>query len=182
MHGRYGLAALGMLLLGGCAEPAKPVAVPAPASPAVEAPASSAGGACRLLDFAVINEATGNQFNVAAATRRGHTHTCVVRTTDTPTPDLVLAVSDVEFDLVTFKSDLVPKSSHPVSGLGKAAYQVTTAAKGKQGATAEVGWLTKDGVVSSLRYTLPAGEDPATVEALVPKLVELAKKIKSSDI
>ncbi|MBO4208557.1 hypothetical protein GSF22_21460 [Micromonospora echinofusca] len=176
MRGRLCLAGFG-LLLGGCAQPDEQIAVPAPVPVLVDAPAGSAGGACRLLDFALVEEATGVRFDVAAASEQGDTHSCVIRAEQQAVPDLTLSVSETSIDLAAFKADLMPKGARAVPGLGRAAYRLTVAPASKQGPVAEVAWLAEDGRLASLRYTLPVGQVRADAEGFTPKLVTLAKQV-----
>lgn len=79
MRGQIVVAGLAVMAVSGCAAEREPVAVPPPAPIAADVAAASSGGACRLLDFAVIEEHLKVRFDVAAASQRGDTHTCVVR-------------------------------------------------------------------------------------------------------
>jgi hypothetical protein len=167
------------LLLTGCGPEAAgdgPVTLD-PAPVVVDVPAASSGGACRWLDFTVIEQTTGSHFDVAAASRRGGTQTCVVRAEDAPRPDLVLSVTVTSVDAAGFATDAVPKGGRRMTGLGKAAYQVSVAAGTDRGPAVEVGWLAGDGRVLSLRYTFAAGADPAGASDLGAKLVALARRV-----
>jgi hypothetical protein len=177
--GSIGLIVL--LALAGCTQAAAetPQAVsPVPTS----YPASAAGDACQLLDYDVIQKAIGVRFDVAAASRQGGTHTCVVQASDANHPDLVLTVSTATADAALFRSTLVPKTAKAVKGLGVAAYQVTIGASQGQGPGVEVGWLSGDNRLITLRFTFAAGADQAAVAALPGKLVELAKKVDLTSV
>jgi hypothetical protein len=167
------LAAAG---LAGCAEAA--AEPPAPAAPvATEWPASVAGGACQLLDYATIETAIKVRFDVAAASQDGKTSTCVVQHSEASRPDLTLAVTATTADPAVFRSTVVPEKAKSVSGLGKAAYQVAVAATKTQGPAVEVGWLSGDKRLLTLRFTFPPGAAAAASTGLTPQLVDLAKRI-----
>jgi hypothetical protein len=165
--------------LSGCAEAAADPPAPAPLAPAAatEWPASVAGGACQLLDYATIEAAIKVRFDVAAASQQGKTYTCVVQHSDAARPDLTLAVTASTADPATFRSTMVPAKAQPVTGLGKAAYRAGIAGSTAQGAAVEVGWLSADKRLLTLRFTFPPGAAAAAVDGLAPQLVELAKKI-----
>ncbi|MGC4895864.1 hypothetical protein [Micromonospora sp. DT31] len=177
MRARTWLAVPAVLLAAGCADDASPVAVPAASRPAVVAAAASSGGACRLLDFAVIAEHTGGAFDVAAATDRGDTHTCVVRARGAALPELTLAVTDTSIDATTFAADVRPRGAAKVTKLGKTAYRRTLPKAAGTGPVAEVGWLAAGDQLVSLRWTSPRGTAPAEVEKTGGKLVALAKVV-----
>lgn len=180
MHGRIFLAGVAMLLLAGCAEKAEPV--PQVAPPLVEVPAASAGGACRLLDFAVIEERTGVRFDIAAASEHDDSHTCVVRSQRASFPELTLTVTETSVDVPTFTADLVPDGARKVSGLGRSAYRRTMAPARKHGPAAEVGWLSTEGRLATLRYTYQPKADRASAEKLTTKLVGLAKEVDTKAV
>lgn len=177
MHGRIWLAGVAVVLTAGCATEAGPVAVPAAEPVTVEVAAASSGGACRLLDFAVIAKHTGGRFDVAAASERGDTHTCVVRAERAILPELTLTVTETSIDKTTFTMDVLPDGAEKVSKLGKIAYLRTLPKTAKVGPSAEVGWLATEGRLATLRWTCPRGTDKATAEAVAGKLVNLAKAI-----
>ena len=89
------LAGVAFALAGsaaGCAtepEPAQAEAKMRPAPVRTTWPASVAGGACQLLDYAAIEKALGVRFDVAAARHQGKTETCVVQAETQSLPDLV---------------------------------------------------------------------------------------------
>jgi hypothetical protein len=70
-----------------------------------------------------------------------------------------------------------PVGSVPVPRLGQAAYRVVVPAKGDAGPQVEVGWLSANGRLMSLRFTFvpTAAQDDAN--GLVGRLVELAKTL-----
>lgn len=177
---RVWMMAAGALALAGCSEVA--ATPPPPAPPAIEVPASAAGGACRLLDYPMIEEATGMRFDVSAATTQRKTYTCVVQTQEASRPDLALSVTATSADASIFADEVVPDGAKQVKGLGKAAYRRTLASGKGHGAGVEVGWLSGDGRLMYLRYTFASGQDKAAAEEFAPKLVTLAKKIDTSSL
>lgn len=183
MHGRIWLAGVGVLLTTGCgASEPDPVRLPAGEPVTVEVGAASSGGACRLLDFAVIEEHTEIRFDVAAASERGDTRTCVVRATDASWPELTLTVTDTSIDVPTFTADVLPGGATKVSKLGQAAYRRTGAKTAKHGPTAEVGWLAAEDRLAMLRWTCPPDGDRATAGAVAARLVDLARKLDTRSL
>lgn len=161
-----------LLAASGCtraaAEPPRSVA-----PVATQWPASVAGGACQLLDYDGIADALGVRFDVAAASRQGDTYTCVVQRGEANRPDLTLAVTETTADAAIFRSTMVPKGAQAVSGLGKAAYRARVSGPG-----VEVGWLSGDGRLITLRYAAVRGGQPIAVDGLVA----LAKKVDKSSV
>ncbi|MGB2572070.1 hypothetical protein ACPFP2_27030 [Micromonospora citrea] len=176
MRVRIWLGAAATLLTAGCAGDPAPVAVPPVEPVTVEVAAASSGGACTLLDFGVIEEHTGVRFDVAAASDRKDTRTCVVRAEGATLPELTLTVTDTSIDVATFTADVQPEGAAKVSKLGRAAYRRTVAKTAKQGPAAEVGWLV-EGRLATLRWTCERGAAKADAEELTGKLVDLARKI-----
>ncbi|MEV4200632.1 hypothetical protein [Micromonospora globbae] len=179
VRARTWLAASAVLLTAGCASEREPVALPPPAPIALDVPAASSGGACRLLDFAVIEQHVNVRFDVAAASERGDTHTCVVRAGQATLPELTLTVTETSMDKATFAADVVPDSAGKVTGLGQQAYRRTTGAAGGHGPAAEVGWLSTDGRLATLRWTTPKGTARSAAEKLVAGLTALAKTVNT---
>lgn len=162
----------------GCGKDA--VAAPPEPPPRTYA-AAAAGGACQLLDFTVINETLGGTFDIAGAASKDHTFTCAITKAGSTYPDLTFSLAATGSDKAIYKQALVPKGAKSVSGLGKVAYQTTSAAAGQRGPRVEVGWLIGEKAMV-LRYTF--AKDAATADAttLAPKLVALAKKIAFANI
>lgn len=177
MHARTGLAAVVVLLTAGCATEAPRVAVPAAAPAPVAAEAASSGGACRLLDFAVIAKQTGAAFDVAAAADKGDTHTCVVRAERALLPELTLTVTDTSIDTAGFTMDVLPRGAKKVTRLGKIAYKQTLPKAGRSGPAAEVGWLATEGRLVTLRWTGTRNGTAAQAEKMAVRLVALAKAL-----
>ncbi|MEU4778143.1 hypothetical protein [Micromonospora sp. NPDC023633] len=180
MRGRMVGAGVTVLLVTGCGAEAEPVAVPPPAPVAVAA--ASSGGACRLLDFGVIEQHAGFRFDVAAAGATGDSHTCVVRVGRATLPELTLTVTETSIDAATFASDVVPEKAAKVSGLGQRAYRRTTSAKGALGPVVEVGWLAAEGRLATLRYATPGDAGKAEAEKLTTALVALARQLDTRAI
>jgi hypothetical protein len=166
----------------GCAGEAAPAAQPRPAPlRPTSLPAATAGGACRLLDYAVLDKTLGARFDVAAASRDGETRTCVVQAEKADLPDLLLAVSPTKADAAVFRTDVVPKGGKAVKGLGAAAYQLVAAVRGA-GPAAEVGWLSRNGRIMTMRFTFAPGKSTRSATAMVPRLVTLAKQLDAVDV
>lgn len=143
------------------------------------ADAASAGGACHLLEFDLVAEVTGTRFDIAAASKRDSTHTCLLRPLADKLPELALSVTATSIDKEILREEVAPRGATSVDGLGRAGYQARIAASDKQPAAIEVGWLSGDQRLISLRYTLADGED---ADALVPKLVALAQRIDAQRV
>jgi hypothetical protein len=188
---RSRVCALGVLalLLAGCGgeagAPAAAGPAPSAASPTPTGikptrwPAALAGGACQLLDYAVVEGTIGIAFDVAAGGRQDATYTCVLQRTGVTVPDLSLAVSPTTATPTIFKSTVAPKGSAAVTGLGKAAYRAGLPAAPKQnrGAGVEVGWLSGNNRIIVLRYTLPVDATSEAIAQVNTKLVELAAAV-----
>ena len=177
---RVWMMAVGVLALAGCADQVAATPSLPPAPVVTDWPASTAGGACRLLDYPTIEQAIGTRFDVSAATANRKTYTCVVQAQEASRPDLALSVTATSADASIFKDEMVPKGAKQVKSLGKAAYRRTLAPGKGHGAGVEIGWLSGDGRLLSLRYTFAAGHDKAVADAFAPKLITLAKKIDTS--
>lgn len=179
---RFGAGLLLLAAGAGCGDEAGATAPPAPAPVVATLPAASAGGVCGLLDYEAIEGALGTRFDVAAASTHKDTATCMVQANGAPRPDLMLSVTETAADAATFTSEVAPDGAKSVKGLGKAAYRTAKAASGKIGPTAEVGWLTGDKRLITLRYTCVSDEPKATAEELSVKLVELAKAVDKAGV
>jgi hypothetical protein len=179
---RVWVVAAGLLALAGCADQAAATPPAVPPTPRLTnwPAAAAAGGACRLLDYPIIEQVTGARFDVSAATVSKKTYTCVVQAQTASRPDLALSVTATTADASIFADEMVPKGAKRVKGLGKVAYQLTLAPGKGYGAGVEVGWLSGDGRLICLRYTFAAGHDKAAAGAFAPKLIALAKKIDKS--
>jgi hypothetical protein len=156
-------------------------AAPAP-KPVSLAPAAAAGGACQLLDWDMIKTALGLTFAVAAAAQQGNTFTCVTQGHRASLPDLMLAVTATTADASVYTSTIQPKGATAVTGVGKVAFSLITAAGADAGPGVEVGWLAGNSRIIDLRLRLPTKATPQDAQAAVPKLVELAKKVDLSSL
>ncbi|WP_431942012.1 hypothetical protein [Micromonospora marina] len=182
MRARIWLVVPAVLLAAGCADEGPTGAGPPAPPPPVPVAAASSGGACRLLDFGVIAEHTGGTFDVAAATERGDTRTCLVRSAGAVLPELTLSVTETSIDAATFTLDVQPSGAAKISKLGKAAYRRTLPKTAKSGPAAEVGWLDTEGQLATLRWTAPRGTAKAEADKTAGKLVALAKVIDTRQL
>jgi hypothetical protein len=140
-------------------------------------PAGAAGGACQLLDYGVVTDATGTRFDTAGAAQADETYTCALTQQANQFPDLILAVTASHADVVIFTATVTPSGSAPVDGLGQIAYQIKRAGAQATGPQAEVGWLSGNARIMLLRYTFPAKTADERADAMLPKLVNLAKTV-----
>lgn len=182
-------AALAVASLAACSLPAgsaeSPTSPPTtrasdhPASAKPE-PASLAGGACLLLDYATINNALGTNFDVAASADKSDSYTCVVQSSSASFPDLTLSITATDLSVSDFQSDVAPSKSKKVSSLGKVGYEIEHAASGGNGPTIEVGWLSGNErlIVMTYAYAPDAQTDPA----LVGKMNELARAVDGATV
>ena len=152
----------------------------APPHPVSVAPAAAAGGACQLLDWAMIKSSLGLTFAVAAAAEQGDTYTCVTQGRGASLPDLMLAVTATTVDANVYTSTVQPKGAAPVAGVGKVAFSLIVSES--FGWTLEIGWLAGNSRIIDLRLRLPKSEPPANATAMLPKLVDLAKKVDLSSL
>ncbi len=170
-----------LLALAGCSADQPVSADPGPAVPAARPPAAAAGGACILLDFGLIAEKLGVTFDVAAADQAQDASTCVVQREGASRPDLMLSVVErTSADGPMFLAELKPAKAAAVPGLGAAGYRLLTGGSGAAGPVVEVGWLTKNAQLKTLRFTFEAGAPTDRADQLAPRLVELAKALDST--
>jgi len=183
VRARLLLAAAALVSLSGCgaerdAQP--PVDGSGANAPEIIVPAASAGGACRWLDFDVIEQATGTRFTIAAAQEQRRTSTCVVRTAEATHPDLAFSVTRAGLDVETFQADIVPAGAGAVKGLGQAGYKLVRDGDRRQGATSEVGWLDAKGQLRTLRYTLPVEATAQVAKQHTAGLITLAQQVETA--
>jgi hypothetical protein len=150
-----------------------------PARGTDRSPAAAAGGACQLLDFFAVEQFVGVQFEVAASAQRDATATCVLQKSGVGYPDLTLAVTPTTVAAAAFKGAAAPPGAGDLAGLGQAAYQLVRPAAGTDpagpGPAVEIGWLSRQNQLMVVRYRLPGDKPQAEADALVPKVVDLAK-------
>jgi hypothetical protein len=181
---RTRFAALGaglVLALSGCSAQGDAPSVLPPVQ-VVQPAAASAGGACILWDFSEIEQQLGVLFDVAAAGQVDDTSTCVVQASGRPLPDLALSVVEqTPADAETYHADLVPGTAKKVDGLGRAAYRDVAKATDGHGPVVEVGWLTADRQLMTLRFTFDeqAGADEAA--DMADRVLALAKSMAADD-
>lgn len=140
-------------------------------------PAAAAGGACLLLNWDAIAGEIGVRFDVAGASRKDDTYSCVVTQGDADYPDLALSVTPTKADEVIFAASISPSGSTTVKGLGKVAYVVRSNPGGGHGPRWEVGWLSDNQRLMVLRFTFVKGAPDADVDAFKAKIISLAKLI-----
>lgn len=186
------LAAVGLVGLAGCGttpqnqeeraatRSASPTPSASASKPAVERrPVAESGGACKLLSYQLVADATGVDFDVAAAGKHDKSSTCVLQVYGHEYPDLTLTITSTKADAKAFGESVVPDGAAEVGKLGKAAYRVVGNPEGKAGPYAEVGWLA-DGSILTLRYTHESGVSAQQAAQMSGSLVTLARKIKRS--
>jgi hypothetical protein len=172
------VAALVVLLAGGCGRLAG--LADTGASPGVITtgwPAASAGLVCGLIEYDVVAGELGVRFDTAGGAHVGDTYTCALTRTGQEFPDLTLALAATTADDLIFAVGVAPPGSTAVKGLGRAAYQLIVAAGGEHGPGIELGWLSAGQRLGVLRFTFATGADGDTVNAMVPKLLAMARRI-----
>jgi hypothetical protein len=85
-------------------------------------------------------------------------------------------------DTGLFHDKVIPKSATVLSELGKLGYSRTLPDAGGAGPAAEVGGLSGNGRLMVLKYRSTPGTSAGDVTALVPKLVDLAKKVDQASV
>jgi hypothetical protein len=176
-----GLLVAAPLATAGCARAgADPATAAVGAASPTRWPASTEGGACYLLDYAVIEQVIGVSFDVAAASTAENTFTCVLQRATGSYPDLTLAVTPTAADAGVFASTVQPAGAAAVGDLGRIGYSASVPATADAGPAVEVGWLSGNDRLLILRYRGPAGPDDSA--AMVGKLTALAKRIDREDL
>jgi hypothetical protein len=117
-----------------------------------------------------------------AASAAGDTFTCALQTKSGSYPDLTLAVTAVNVDAAAFMSTVSPKRSAAVTALGKAGYSAVLSPGAGAGPGVEIGWLSGNNQLLVLRYRCAPAATSGDVDAVNPKLVELAKKIDQNSV
>jgi hypothetical protein len=156
-----------------------PSTAPAPSASTAPTPrpAAMAGGACLLLDFDVIKRDLGTAFNVAASADTSGTFTCVVQDSTRPRPIMVVAITATDLTTTEFKSDAQPAGAKPVTKLGKIGYEIVHSAAGSAGPVVEIGWLSGNDRLITIRYTCAAGTPSAAVKDLASRIATLARAV-----
>ncbi|HEY1177514.1 MAG TPA: hypothetical protein VGF17_15260, partial [Phytomonospora sp.] len=139
-----------------------------------------AKGACEYLDAAAVAEAVGVTFTVIEPAEAKNAQVCVMQTTKGSYPDLTLATAKTKADPESFKATMMPDAAEEVGKLGKSAYQVVLKAPKGGGPVAEIGWLSENDRLFTLRYTSEAGTKKDTVTKALKPLVTLAKAIEKA--
>jgi hypothetical protein len=169
-RGLPGLLAGLVLLLTGCDNEA--AADPGRTS---QWPAGAAGAVCQLLEYDHVADRIGVRFDTAGGGEKDGTATCALTRQGQDYPYLTLALTPSAADEVIFVATVQPSGATKVKGLGLVAYRLDVAASGKAGPAVEFGWLSAKGRLMFLRYAFGPDAAKADVDALRPKLLELAK-------
>lgn len=154
----------------------------APKSPAaslsrVVAPAADAGGLCRSLDYGVVHDTTGLDFDVAAPSQSSGTQACALQSVSAELPTLTYSSVDAQVKPSDFGSDFQPDGANKVDGLGQAAYSKVSNGSNGSGPAVEVGWSSGQKVFT-LALLTPNNTSGDDANGYVGKLTDLAKKIK----
>ena len=176
-------AVLAVFALAGCGPENDPASAADVPLPELQVPAAAAGGACILLDYPQIEEHIGVRFDVAASDQTDDTSTCVVQTEDETLPDLTFSVvASTTADAKMFLGELRPKGAKTLTGLGKAAYRAVEPAAGDAGPAVELGWLTADRQIMTLRFAFGPGGSAEEAADMGGRLVNLAQALDSDDL
>jgi hypothetical protein len=162
-----GLFASLVLFLAGCDNEA--------AADPSQWPAGAAGAVCQLLEYDHVAERIGVRFDTAGGGEKDGTATCALTQQGHDYPYLTLALTPSAADEVIFVATVQPSGATRVKGLGLIAYRLDVNGGGKAGPAVEFGWLSAKGRLMILRYAFGPGAAEADVDALVPKLLALAK-------
>jgi hypothetical protein len=169
------------VLVAGCTPTrAHPASVAEPTRS--EQAAVAAGGACRLLDYDVVDRILGVRFEVAAASQSANSFSCVLQVRTASYPDLILTVTPTKVDVKAFRASVMPKGAATVAQLGKVGYSSPAPALDGAGPGMEVGWLAGNSRLIVLRYHLAPGAAPEATTAVTPRLVQLAIELDTSSL
>lgn len=120
-------------------------------------------------------------FDVAAAGHVDETSTCVAQSQSGNSPDLMLSVVEqMPANAGLYNAHLVPDGATRVAKLGKAAYRIAGDPADGHGPTIEVGWLSKDRQLMTLRFTFPEGAGAAEADDMAGELVDLARTMAAN--
>ena len=172
------LAALFVLILGGCSRLAEANTAPSP--PSYDWPAEAAGLACGLLDFGTVAKELGTAFDTAGGAQVDNTVTCVVTRRGQDYPELSVSLSASSVDDLLYAYSIEPAGATPVQKLGRAAYLLEIAADSRHGPGLEYGWLSAKPRLGVVRYTFAPGAQQADVDAMAPKLLTLAQRVEKT--
>jgi hypothetical protein len=165
---RLGLAAAAAMVLlagSGCAH----------GGPAPQARIAGAQPACSRLDLDVVGFTLDTWFTAAAPGVSDTTHSCALAMAGSPYPYLTLTLTPTQADALVFAAVVVPTGATPLTGLGRAAYQLLSTAA----PAAEVGWLSTRGELLVLRFACTPGTASAQVSELGVRLAQLARHIEA---
>lgn len=175
--------------LAGCQAANASAGTPAPTTPpsvgasaAPPSPAALAGGACLLMDYDTVHKALGIAFTVAAAADTSGSYTCVLRAVTANLPTLVLAITATDLSAAEFLTDVQPAGATAVTSLGKVGYVRQLAAASGAGPAIEVGWLSGNDRLITLRYTSPKGTAADQLDGLTTQMVGLARHVDATTV
>jgi hypothetical protein len=140
-------------------------------------PAGAAGAVCQLMEYDAVAERLGVRFDTAGGAEKDGTATCALTRQGHEYPYLTLAMTPSDADEVIFVATVQPSGSTRLKGLGLIAYRLDVAAPrgGRAGPSVEIGWLSARARLMLMRYAFEPGASRGDVDAMVPKLVGLAK-------
>ncbi len=153
--------------------PSISLAPPVPSAPG----AAMAGGACLLLDFGTINSDLGSSFDTAGAADKTGTYTCVVQAGVDRRPNLTLSITATTLTTTDFTANIVPSGTKPVPQLGKIGYLEHLKPAAGAGPAIEVGWLSGNGRLIIMRYSLANSATDADATAAEAGMTALAKTV-----
>ena len=105
----------------------------------------------------------------------------MVQTETGTRPDLTFSVvPSTPADARMFLGELKPKGAKSLSGLGRAAYRLVAA--DEAGPAVEIGWLTADKQLMTLRFTFPEGTQADEANDMAGRLVDLAQALDGDDL
>jgi hypothetical protein len=151
-------------------------------APAAPLPAAIAGGACRLINYDTVAAKLGTRFDTAGSARDGETYTCALTAGERAYPDLVFAVTASQADAVIFTATVTPSGATPVKDLGLAGYRIRRGGSAGGGPQCEVGWLSANSRLMLVRYTFPPRTPDDQADALLPRLVDLARTLDVTQV
>ena len=140
-------------------------------------PAGAAGAVCQLIEYDHVADRIGVRFDTAGGGEKDGSATCALTQQGHDYPYLTLALAPSTADETIFVATVQPSGATRVKGLGVIAYRLDVAAPGggKAGPAVEFGWLSAKGRLMILRYAFGPDTAKADMDALVPKLLALAK-------